>query len=166
MFNVNRTKKSVTLLIASAILLTAHLTVGSVASAEKSKRAADAASPAEARKLVVVISRGLDDERASVAWSIANGGIKSGLDVSVFLVSAGVDWVRKGAADKARLNPLDPSVGKMIKSVIANGSAIGVCPPCMRVRGYTKKNLISGVKVVGSSAIHGPIKEGAAVLSF
>ena len=52
------------------------------------------------KKLVVLISYGMDDERASVAWSIANGGIKSGLDVNIFLVSAGVDWVRKGAADK------------------------------------------------------------------
>ena len=61
----------------------------------------------ETRKLVVVISQGLDNERASVAWSIANGGIKSGLDVSIFLVSAGVDWIRKGAADHVHLNPLD-----------------------------------------------------------
>ena len=114
----------------------------------------------------MVISRGLDDERASVAWSIANGGIKSGLDVSVFLVSSGVDWVRKGAASRAHLNPLDPPVGKMIDNVITNGSAIGVCPPCMKVRGYAKKHLIDGVVVVGSSAIHEPIKQGAAVLSF
>ena len=36
------------------------------------------------KKVVVLISYGLDDERASVAWSIANGGINSGLDVSIF----------------------------------------------------------------------------------
>ena len=73
------------------------------------------------RKLVVVISRGLDDERSSVAWSIANGGIKNGLDVSVFLVSSGVDWVRKGAADRAHLNPEDPTMIDMIKSAIDAG---------------------------------------------
>ncbi len=49
------------------------------------------------KKLVVVISHGLDNERSSVAWSIANGGINNGLDVSIFLVSSGIDWVRKGA---------------------------------------------------------------------
>lgn len=32
-----------------------------------------------ADKLVIVCSRGFDDERASVAWSIANGAINSGL---------------------------------------------------------------------------------------
>ena len=60
------------------------------------------------KKIVVLISYGLDNERASVAWSIANGGIKAGLDVNIFLVSSGVDWVRKGAADHAHLNPKDP----------------------------------------------------------
>ena len=40
------------------------------------------------KKLVVLISYGLDDERASVAWSIANGGIKSGLEVSIFLLAS------------------------------------------------------------------------------
>ena len=118
------------------------------------------------RKLVIVISRGLDDERSSVAWSIANGGINSGLDVSVFLVSSGVDWVRKGAADFAHPNPEDPPIREMIQKVIDNGSAIGVCPPCAKVRGYSEKELMEGVSIVGSSAIHEPLKEGAAVLSF
>lgn len=120
----------------------------------------------EKRKLVVVISHGLDDERASVAWSIANGGINSGLDVSVFLVSSAVDWVRKGAADRPHLNPEDPSMKEMIQNVISNGSAIGVCPPCIKVRGYAEEDLIEGVTVVGSMAIHEPVKQGAAVLTF
>ena len=30
---------------------------------------------AETKKLVIVISRGFDDERSSVAWSIANAGV-------------------------------------------------------------------------------------------
>jgi len=118
------------------------------------------------RKLVVVITTGLDDERSSVAWSIANGGINSGLDVSVFLVSSAVDWVRKGAAVNAHLNPLDPPMMNMIQNVIDKGCEIGVCPPCAKVRGYTANDLLDGVTIVGSSAIHEPVKEGAAVLTF
>lgn len=120
----------------------------------------------EKKKLVIVISRGLDDERSSVAWSIANGGIKSGLDVSIFLVSSGVDWVRKGAADRVHLNPEDPTMMEMIQNIIENGSAIGVCPPCAKVRGYSEDDLLEGVTIIGSSAIHEPIKEGAEVLTF
>jgi len=121
---------------------------------------------AENKKLVILITRGLDDERSSVAWSIANGGVKSGLDVTVFLASAGVDWVRKGAADAAHLNPLDPPMKEMIMDVMASGSTIMVCPPCAEVRGYTQKDLIDGVVITGSLAMHEIIKQGAATLSF
>jgi len=120
----------------------------------------------EKKKLVIVVSRGFDDERASVAWSIANGGIKSGLDVTMFLVSAGVDWVRKGAAASARPNPLDPPMQEMIDAVIAAGSSILVCPPCAQARGYTEKDLLDGVVITGSGAMHELIKQGAATLSF
>lgn len=118
------------------------------------------------RKLVVVITNGLDDERSSVAWSIANGGIAAGHEVSIFLVASGVDWVRKGAADFAHPNPLDPPMKEMIQNVIENGSAISVCPPCAKLRGYTEESFIEGVKIAGSMAIHEPVGKGAAVLTF
>ena len=63
---------------------------------------------AEQKKLVIVNSRGFDDERSSVAWSIANTAAASDMEVTMFLVAAGVDWVRKGGAAVAHLNPLDP----------------------------------------------------------
>jgi predicted peroxiredoxin len=118
------------------------------------------------RELVVVISHGLDNERSSVAWSIANGGINNGLDVSIFLVSSGVDWVRKGAAERARPNAEDPTMKEMIQKVVENGCQIGVCPPCAKVRGYEKDDLMEGVTIVGSAFIHERVKEGAALLSF
>lgn len=121
---------------------------------------------AETKTLVVVITAGLDDERASVAWSVANGGIKSGLDVTVFLTSSGVDWVRLGAAESAHLNPLDPPMQEMIDNFMSNGGDVLVCPPCAGVRGYDQKDLLEGVTLVGSPAIHELIKQGAATLSF
>ena len=120
----------------------------------------------EKKKVVVVITRGFDDERASAAWSIASGGINSGLDVAMFLVSSGVDWVRKGAAEAAHLNPLDPPMKEMIQNVMASGSTIMVCPPCAKARGYTEEDLLDGVVITGSGAMHELIKQGAATLSF
>jgi predicted peroxiredoxin len=117
-------------------------------------------------KLVVVITRGLDDERSSVAWSVANGGIASDLEVTVFLAASGVDWVRMGAAEVARLNPLDPPIGEMIQNVLSNGGRILVCPPCAKVRGYSEEDLIEGVTVAGAAAMLEVIKQGAATLSF
>ncbi|MHC4940002.1 MAG: DsrE family protein [Planctomycetota bacterium] len=119
-----------------------------------------------ANKLVIVISRGMDDERASVAWSIANGGLASDMEVTVFLVAAGVDWVRKGAAAHAHLNPYDPPMSEMIGNVMANGAGVLVCPPCAKVRGYGEEELIDGVKLAGSVAMLEIVKQGAATLSF
>jgi len=118
------------------------------------------------KHLVVVITCGLEDEKMSVAWSVSNGAISTGLDVTVFLTSSAVDCVRKGAADRVHLNPLDPTVGDMIKNVTSRGGRILVCPPCAKVRGYTETDLLDGVIITGSGAIHELIKQGAATLSF
>jgi len=120
----------------------------------------------EKKKLVVVITTGLSDEKSSVAWSVANGAIGSGMDVTIFLASSGVDWVRKGAADKVHLNPLDPTMMEMIDNVRNNGCRILVCPPCAKVRGYEAEDLIEGTTLAGSVSMHELIAQGAATLSF
>jgi predicted peroxiredoxin len=118
-----------------------------------------------AEKLVVVITRGLDDERSSVAWSIANAGVASDMEVTVFLAAAGVDWVRKGAAEVAHLNPVDPPMKDLVGNIMANGKVL-VCPPCAKVRGYEATDLIAGVTVAGAPAMLEIVKQGAATLSF
>ena len=120
----------------------------------------------DTKKLVVLVSRGLDDERATVAWTIANAGIASGQEVTVFLVSAGADLVRKGAADMVRMNPLDPSMKELIQSFMDNGGTVWVCPPCAALRGYEEDDFIEGVKITGAGPFHELIKEGAATLSL
>ena len=120
----------------------------------------------ESKKLVIVVTNGFDNERSSVAWSVANGGIGMGFDVTMFLVSAGVDWVRKGAAEAARLNPFDPTVGEMIQNVVEGGANILVCPPCAKVRGYEADDFFEGVQIAGSAAMLGEVGQGAATLTF
>jgi len=117
-------------------------------------------------KLVIVASRGHDDERATVSWTIANGGLAAGLEVTMFLVSAGLDLVRKGAADHVRMNPFDPPMKELIEGFMARGGKVLACPPCAKVRGYSQESLLDGVTIVGSAALHALIKEGAATLSF
>ena len=118
------------------------------------------------KKLAVVVSRGLVDERATVAFTIANTGIASGQLVNMFMVSSAVDVVRKGAADNVRMNPFDPPMKELIDSFQAGGGRILVCPPCAKVRGYSEEDFIDGVEVVGSPALHAQILDGAATLSF
>ena len=118
------------------------------------------------KKMVVVVTQGFQDERASVAWSVANGGVGMGFEVTMFMVSSGVDWVRKGAAEKARPNPLDPPIGEMMKNVLDSGGNILVCPPCAGVRGYEADDLIDSATLAGSPAMLAIAAQDAIVLTF
>jgi|SRR5262245_61765037 predicted peroxiredoxin len=75
-----------------------------------------------ASELVVVITHGADHELSSVAFTIANGGITSGLKVSIFLTSNGVDLVRKRAIDNLVVHPLEP-LAALVKDFLARGGS-------------------------------------------
>ena len=118
----------------------------------------------ETKKLVILLSRGLDDERSTVAWTLANAGVNAGQEVTVFLVSAGADVARRGAADIVRMNPVDPSLKELIDSFIAAGGQVWVCPPCAALRGYAPENLIDGAQITGAGPLHELLMDGAATL--
>lgn len=120
---------------------------------------------ADKRDLVVMITHGIDHELSSAAFTIANGGITAGLEVSIFLTSSGVDLVRKGAADTTRVNPLEP-LANLIRDFMARGGTIWACTPCVKSRGYSQPDLLEGVVISGASPMHEKIKAGAATLSF
>ena len=120
----------------------------------------------EKKKLVIVVTNGFDNERSSVAWSIANGGIASNMEVTIFLVAAGIEWGRKSSTAAARLNPLDPPVKDMIQAVIDNGGRILACPPCAKVRGYAQEDMLDGVVLAGSVAMLEVASQDAITLSL
>jgi predicted peroxiredoxin len=117
------------------------------------------------RELVVLLTRGTDHELSSVAFTIACGGITSGMKVYAFLVSSAVDLVRRKAVDVTHVPPLDP-LKKLMEDFVARGGTIWACPPCVNTRGYTEGDFIDGVTIQGASAMHERLKAGAASLSF
>ena len=121
--------------------------------------------PSSQRELVVLVTRGTDHELSSVAFTIACGAITSGMKVYAFLVSSGVDLVRRRAVDITHVPPLDP-LKALIEDFLARGGTIWACPPCAKARGYTQDDLMPGVTIQGASAMHERLKAGAASLSF
>lgn len=118
-----------------------------------------------AERLVVLMTKGIDSELSSVAFTIANGGLTAGLQVSVFLTSAAIDLVRRNGQQFTHVPPLEP-LAALIADFQSRGGVIWACPPCVRARGYEQADLIDGVIIVGASAMHAEIKAGAATLSF
>lgn len=121
--------------------------------------------PSGTDKLVVLVTRGIDSELSSVAFTIANGGLTAGLKVSIFLSSAAVDLVRKGGQAMTHVPPLEP-LAAMIQDFQKRGGVIWACTPCVKSRGYEAQDLLDGVIITGASVMHAAIKEGAATLSF
>lgn len=119
----------------------------------------------EHRELVVLVTRGADHELSSVAFTIACGGITSGLKVCAFLTSSAVDLVRRRGVDLTHVPPLDP-LKALIDDFMKRGGAVIACPPCVKARGYTQEDFIEGVTIAGASVIHEKLKAGAASLSF
>jgi predicted peroxiredoxin len=116
-------------------------------------------------KLVILVTRGIDSELSSVAFTIANGGLTAGLKVSIFLTSTAIDLVRRGGQSLTHVPPLQPLVG-LIEDFQKRGGVIWACTPCVQARGYQQPDLLDGVIITGASVMHAEIKEGAATLSF
>lgn len=117
------------------------------------------------KELVVLMTKGADHELSSVAFTIANGAITSGMKVYAFLTSASVDLVRRRAADVPHVPPLD-SLKSLIDDFLRRGGTIWACPPCVKARGYTQEDFIEGVQIQGASAMHERLIAGASTLSF
>jgi predicted peroxiredoxin len=116
-------------------------------------------------KLVILLTKGIDSEISSVAFTIANGGLTAGLKVSIFLTSTAIDLVRRGGQKLTQVAPLQPLAG-LIEDFQKRGGTLWACPPCVQSRGYQQADLLDGVTIVGASAMHAEIKQGAATLSF
>jgi len=116
-------------------------------------------------KLVVLVTRGIDHELSSVAFTIANGGMTAGQAVSIFLTSSAIDLVRRRGVDLTRVEPLAP-LGELIADFLKRGGTIWACAPCVAARGYEQGDLIDGVIITGASVLHEQIIDGASTLSF
>lgn len=118
-----------------------------------------------ADELAVVMSHGPTDERASVGFTIVNGGLTAGMSASVFLTADAVDIARRGAVDLVHAHPMDP-LKDLVADFLSRGGTLWACPPCVKARGYGEGDLIEGVEIVGASALHARIQAGAATLCF
>ncbi len=116
-------------------------------------------------KLVILVTRGIDSELSSVAFTIACGGLTAGLKVSIFLTSSAIDLVRKGGQQMTHVPPLQSLAG-LIEDFQKRGGVIWACTPCVQARGYQQADLLDGVIITGASVMHNEIKAGAATLSF
>lgn len=115
--------------------------------------------------LIIVMTKGINDELSSVGLTLANGAMTAGMTVGVFLTTAAIDLVRRNGVDHTHVHPMEP-LRNLLHDFIRRGGKVWACPPCTSARGYDASCLIDGVEIAGASVIFERIKAGAATLSF
>jgi len=115
--------------------------------------------------LIIVLTKGINDELSSVGLTLANGAMTANMTVGVFLTSAAIDLVRKGGIEHTQVHPMEP-LRELLHDLMNRGGKVWACPPCTKARGYDQSSLIDGVEIMGASVIFERIKSGAATLTF
>ncbi len=62
----------------------------------------------EAKELIIVMTKGINDELSSVGLTLANGAMTTEMSVGIFLTTAAIDLVRKNGVDHTHVHPMEP----------------------------------------------------------
>lgn len=116
-------------------------------------------------ELVIVMTKGINDELSSVGLTIANGALTAKQEVGLFLTSNAIDLARKNGINHTHVQPME-SLKSLLNDFISRGGKVWACPPCTNARGYDKDCLVDGVEIAGASVIFERTRRGASTLSF
>jgi sulfur relay (sulfurtransferase) complex TusBCD TusD component (DsrE family) len=85
-----------------------------------------------------------EPHRASMALNFSKHHAANGHPLSVFLSDKGIYLgVKAGASSH-------PEQQKLLLEMIAGGSTVIMCPPCLRHYGFTEADVLSGIKMGGA----------------
>jgi sulfur relay (sulfurtransferase) complex TusBCD TusD component (DsrE family) len=85
-----------------------------------------------------------EPHRASMALNFGKHHAANGHPLSVFLSDKGVYLgVKAGATSH-------PEQQKLLQEMIGSGSAVIMCPPCLRHYGFTEVDLLPGIQLGGA----------------
>jgi predicted peroxiredoxin len=119
----------------------------------------------KSQKMVVVLSHNASDDKSTVAFTVANAALASGMDVGVFLVSDAAELSRTGACDATNVRPFKP-LAEIIDGFVSGGGVVWSCAPCFQHRSLKEEEVVDGVSVVGAGPMIKWIADGASTLSF
>ena len=102
----------------------------------------------DAQELHIVLLSN-DPALAYPALSLAMGAAAMGAKARIYCTTAGLDLVRKGAADNVQL-PGFPPLGQLLRDAIRQGVDVCACAPStevLRSFGITKETVEDGVRM-------------------
>lgn len=117
------------------------------------------------KKLLVVITATATNDKATIAFTIANASLSEGMDVTVFVTSDGVDLARAGSAETAQFSPFKP-LSELVDSFVENGGKLLACGSCWNHRGMKDLPVAEGMTIAGVASVVELLAAGATTLTF
>jgi predicted peroxiredoxin len=117
----------------------------------------------EPKKLVVVLGANANDDKSSVAFTIANAALSTGMQVAVFLTSDGVELARDGGYDLTQVQPFK-KLEELVDMFIDKGGIVWACTPCYKHRGLKEAENVNKVIVTGAGPLIEWVQAGAATI--
>jgi predicted peroxiredoxin len=122
-------------------------------------------SDTKSQKLVLVVTHGANDDKSTVAFTVANAALTSGMEVAIFLSSDAVELSREGSSDHTEVKPFKP-LAELVDSFTGRGGLVWSCAPCFNHRGLKTEETINKSVVTGAGPMLEWIAAGASTLSF
>lgn len=101
---------------------------------------------------VSLTSSGDNQDKATVAFVVANAAVASDKETMVFLSSEGVRLACRGYADNIHEDGFAP-LSELMANFAKAGGKIFVCSPCFKKRGLDENQLVEAAVMVGGAKL-------------
>ena len=110
---------------------------------------------AEGKKVLVIQTHGVDTPRRTYSpLFYAMAAASMDMDVTVWFTMEGTSQLKKGAAEKVKLEPKsDVTLRTMLERCREEGVKLSVCQQSMTLHQMTEADLIEGVEIMGAATI-------------
>ena len=109
----------------------------------------------EGKKLLVIQTHGVDTPRRTYSplfYAMAAAAME--MEVMVWFTMDGTNQLKKGAAEKVKLDPTsDVTLKTMLEQTMDADVKLTVCQQSMALWDMTKEDLIEGVEILGATSI-------------
>jgi len=115
------------------------------------------------KQLVLMLAHNANDDRSTVAFTIAGAALSTGMEVAIFLTSDGVELGRDQACEFTSITPFMP-LGDLIEGFVEKGGVLWTCAPCFQHRGMDVDDIVEGNVVTGAGQLIEWVSNGAATI--
>ena len=122
----------------------------------------------EGKKILVIQTHGVETPTRTYSplfYAMAAAAME--MDVMVWFTMNGTNQLKKGEAEKIKLDPTsDVTLKTMLEQAIDSGVKLRVCQQSLALWNMTQDDLIDGVEILGATSIIGLALESDHVMYF